>query len=147
MPIPDHVRDRATVSRARVKEQITLPNVTDAEVDAALASVDQAAVYDAQRATWTEQVWDRKSPINGVPAEHFLNRGDVPETGDVYLLLRNGQVVGFQPHEPEREGIIPIPRGRGLARAKEHADTIAADSAAAEVIERVRARLAENRKN
>lgn len=147
MPIPPHVAPRLKIDRARAKANVRaeLPDVTDAEVDAALATLNQDAIYDEQRAPWTVEVWDRVSPINGAPASHFLERGDVPDDGDVYLLVRDGAVVGFQPHEPEAEGIVTIPKGKGLERGKAHADVIAADNAAAEVLARVRAHIATKR--
>lgn len=146
MPAPAHVATRARVDRARAKNTIvaTAPDLagrSDAEIDAALAAVNQDAVYDEQRAAWTTQVWDRTSPINGVPAEHFLARDDVGPTGDIYLLIRDGQVVMFQPHEPGVAGIVRVPKGRGLTRGNSHADEIAADGAAAETTRRVIARL------
>ena len=94
------------------------------------------------------QVWDRKSPINGVPAEHFLARDDVDENGDddIYLLIQDGQVVGFQPHEPEVEGLVRIPKGQGKTRGGKHADQIAADHSAGEVLSQVRAKIEQSRK-
>lgn len=149
MPIPPHVAPRLKVDRARaataIRQDPALANATDAEVDAALATINQDAVYDEQRAGWTVEVWDRVSPINGVPAEHFHARGDVPAEGDVYLLKAGGKIVGFQPHEPDVEGIVAIPKGKGLERGNRHADVIAADRAAGEVLTRVRAHIAAKR--
>lgn len=147
MPIPAHVAPRLKVDRTRAKATVAadpdLGDVTDTEVDNALAAIDQDAIYDQQRAGLAAEVWDRVSPINGVPAKHFHDRGDVPDTGDVYLLrdTTTGAVVIFQPHEPETAGIIPVPVGQGLDRGKAHADNIAAGRAAVEVLARVRAKI------
>lgn len=146
MPIPAHVATRARVDRARARAALAgdpaAPmTATDAELDAALAGVDQDAVFDTERAPWTVRVWDRRSPVNGASADYLLSRGDVPPTGDVYLLERGGTVVGFQPHEPDRAGVVAIPAGQGPARGAAHADRIAADNAAAEVLRRVRAHI------
>ncbi len=151
MPIPAHVNDRK-LDRASTKRALTADRdnplaATDAELDTALATVNQDALYDAERAPWTAQVWDRTSPINGVPAQHFLDRDDVGDTGDIYLLLRDGQVVGFQPHDPGQPGHVRINKGAGKARGEKHADTIAADSAAAEVVRKVREHIAAKRAN
>lgn len=149
-PIPAHVGDRR-MDRAKIRRVFTTGpealSATDAEIDAALATVNQDAIYDAERSTWTTQVWDRKSPINGVPAQYFLDRVDVDEKGtdDIYLLLRDGQVVMFQPHEPDVQGLVRVPRGRGLARGNTHADVISADNASGEVVRRVREHIIANR--
>lgn len=139
MPIPTHVSPRLRVDRAKARAATAdaIPDATDAELDAALASIDQDALYDQERAGWTAEVWDRQSPINGVPAQHFLDRGDVPAEGDVYLVKQNGQVVMFQPHEPHVGGIVPVPVGKGLERGNLDADQIAADRTASEVARRV----------
>ena len=147
MPIPPHVTPRLKLDRANTKARLAadpqLANATNAEIDNALAAINQDAIYDAHRAKWTTQVWDRVSPINGVPAQHFLDREDVDENGDddIYLLLRDGVVVGFQPHEPEVSGLVRIPKGQGVARGNNHADNIAADTAAGDVLEQVKAKI------
>lgn len=146
MPIPAHVAPRLKLDRAKTKA--ALPSelaATDAEVDAALATINQDAVYDAARAKLVVEVWDRTSPINGVPAQYFIDRGDLPETGDVYLVKVDGQVVEYQPHEPEQAGLKPIPVGQGLTRGKGRADNRAADEAAGEVLRRVREHIVTSR--
>lgn len=141
MPLPPnaHRVDRATL-RTQLDPAV-VAGKTDAQLDAALATVDQDAVYDELRAGITVTLWDRVSPINGVPASHFHARDDVPAEGDVYLVSVDGAVVGFQPHEPELEGIVAIPRGQGLTRGKGHADTMAASRVPGVVLERVAAKL------
>lgn len=143
MPIPPHVAPRLRVDRARARAALAADPVapltaTDAQLDAALAAVDQDALFDTHRAAWTVRVWDRRSPVNGASAEYLLARDDVPATGDVFLLERDGVVVGFQPHEPDQAGLVPIPAGQGAARGATQADRFAADTAAVEVIRRVR---------
>lgn len=139
MPAPA----RAKPDLAALKTAPGMEGVPDAAIDAALASVDADAIFTAERAVWTTEVWDRKSPINGVPAQHFLDRDDVDEVGtdDIYLLIKDGAVVGFQPHEAGVSGMVRIPKGQGTAKAKAHADDIAADATAAEVSRQVREKI------
>lgn len=147
MAIPDHVNPRPQVTRGKAKPRLveSLPDVTDAEIDEALAAINPDQVYDELRSAWTVETWDRVSPINGVPAEHFLNRGDVPEQGDVYLLLHEGKVVGFQPHEPDQPGHTAMPTGTGQARGVRHADRIAVSGVENAVIAKARARIVSRR--
>ena len=148
MPIPPHVAPRLKLDRAKTKARLDPSlNATDAEVDAALATVDQDALYDQTRAKYVVEVWDRDSPINGVPAQHFKDRGDLPADGDVYLVkdAATGQVLEYQPHEPDVQGLVKIPKGQGLGRGKDRTDTRAADETAGEVLKRVRAHIVASR--
>lgn len=134
MPMPPHAAQRVKLDRAGVKKSLSLSspdiaNATDAELDAALATVDLNALYDQERPPWTTEVWDKTSPINDVPASEILKRPDVPANGDIYLLRENGVITVFQPHPPEVQGLEPIAKGRGMMMGREHADIIAAHRA------------------
>lgn len=141
MPMPEH----AKLNRSNIRDNI--PDATDSEIDGALASVDQDAIHDEERTHWSVEIWDRQSSINGVSADHFLNRDDVSEDGEIYLLKRDGNVVMFQPHEPGVAGLQRIPRGQGKRKGSAHADGIAANNAAGEVLRQVSDRIQANRGN
>lgn len=120
---------------------------TDDEVSVALATVDQEALAEVERARWTIAIWDRVSPINGIPAQTVLtSRSDIPQgAGDIYLLIRDGQVVYFQPHVPGSEGHEGIRAGEGIATAELHLAQIVSDVVAAEVVSRVAAQIEQAR--
>lgn len=149
--LPDHVADRLPNKEA-LSEQLTtdttIPGeVTVAEVETAIAEVDVAQAYADESAAWEVEVWDRTSPINGVPAEDVLaRRDDIPEKGDV-VLIRNaeGDVVMFQPHDPEQEGFVAIPKGKGEARGGEMAEEIVTSRVAEHVREHVANKIRQDR--
>ena len=88
------------------------PDATDADIASAFEAIDTAALTAAEELLWTHEVWNRKTPINGVPAEDVLaQRDDIPATGDVVLVKRDGNIVMFQPHDPDQAGIVPIVDG------------------------------------
>src|SRR4051812_46706044 len=91
------------ITREKLRELHVADLLTDDQLDAVLATIDQDAVAETARARWSWEVWDRTSPVNDTPAEHFLGRDDVGDSA-VYLLLRDGTVVFFQPHTPHVEG-------------------------------------------
>lgn len=115
---------REDVKRMAEEEERAVPS--DAELDAALGRIDQQAIEDEERARWTIEIWDRKSPINGVPAETFFERHVVPEDGDVYVMRRDDGCTVFQPHEPHVSGFVPIPKGKGQERAEQERNRMAA---------------------
>lgn len=90
------------------------------DAEAALQSVDRSAVEREVQARYRVELWDRKSPINGVPAETVLKRPDVPPEGDIYLIYIDGALRFFQPHDPDQGGMNPIPQGQGLEVGQRH---------------------------
>lgn len=102
------------LKRADAKARIKDPNdgkhkrgkdgreVSDDEVDTALAAVDQQGIIDAAHSDTETVIWDRTSPINGVEASKvFAGRNDIG-AGEVYLVMRksDGRVIQFQPFKP-----------------------------------------------
>lgn len=134
-------------AKKRLDSNPELNDLTDEEVDAALVEIDQEAIYNDERASLVTEVWDRVSAINGVPAEHFLNREDVDEAGanDIYLIKKDGQVIVFQPHDPNAQGFTKIKKGQGLGFAKDHADVYAERIANDRTIKELTEKIKQNR--
>ena len=75
-------------------------------------------MHAAEAPLWTHEIWDRTSPINGTPAADVLaKRNDIPETGDVVLVKRDGGIVFFQPHDATQPGFAPIADGAAVGAA------------------------------
>lgn len=90
-----------------------------------LNGIDIAAIRAIIKSDWSYQIWDRVSPINGVPASEVLaKRTDIPANGDVYLVLNQGAVVIFQPHSPDDEGHVAMTGGTASAFASKHMDDL-----------------------
>jgi hypothetical protein len=90
----------------------THPQATDEEIEAAFESIDTDALTAAETSRWTHEIWDRTTPINGVPAADVLaKRNDIPATSDVVIVKHDGQLVMFQPHDPSQPGFAPITDG------------------------------------
>jgi hypothetical protein len=87
----------------------------------------QHAAFDEHHANYKTEIWDRKSPINGVPAEHWLGRDDVRD-GEVYLIhyADDSGTLIFQPHHPN--GAV-MTKETVQATADRHHEDVAADRA------------------
>ncbi|MCL6479375.1 MAG: hypothetical protein K6T65_13365 [Peptococcaceae bacterium] len=96
-----------------------------AEIEAALATIDQEAIRNQERSRYRVEIWDRVSPINGIPAERILQRADVPEEGEIYLLYVDDQLRYLQPHDPFQAGILPMSNEDVLSIANRHIDELA----------------------
>ena len=90
------------------------------DVKAALAQIDQDAIFRAHRARVVEQIWDGVTPINGVPAEEMKRLHQIGDSDGAYTIAVDGRIIVFQP-------VHGVKDAAELARrAQEHADQIAA---------------------
>jgi len=100
---------------AKTATRLTLPDATDEQIQAAFDAIDQDALHAAEAPRWTHEIWDRTSPVNGTPAVDVLDqRNDIPATGDVVIVKRDGVIVFFQPHDAEQPGFAPIVDGAAV---------------------------------
>lgn len=113
-------------------------NVTLAQVEAALAAKDVASRAAAKAARYRVEVWDKQSPINGMPADQVLAaRTDIPQGGEVYLIYIDGQLTYFQPHPPDEAGARAMMRDEALQIGRAHMQRMAEGEAEAEIIREV----------
>ena len=124
---------------------IAIKGKTAQEIAAALAQVGQSAILAEVNAELSWEVWDRKTPINGVPAEEVLKRFDIPLIGEIYLIKASGQVLYFQPHDPVASGLVAITKDGLKMTADRHVAKIAEGMADNETMRRVISLLAEKR--
>lgn len=114
---------------------------TLAEIDTVLSSIDQQAVFNEQKARFRIEVWDKVSPINGIPAEKILAREDVPPGGEIYLVYQDGKLQWLQPHDPFQAGLVPLAKDNVMAVADQHVSQIATQRADEKVFELVLEKL------
>ena len=111
---------------------------TLADVDAALAKRDINAYKEKHKQRYRIEIWDKKSPINGVPAEKiFSSRTDIPEGGEVYLIYIDGQLRLFQPHPPFEGGMRAMGPDEVRSIAEQHVDRMAEADAEDEIVREV----------
>lgn len=130
------VRPEHVIEAARMRGR-PIPEPTVQQAQQALATVDVNALVAEEESKLVYEVWDKKSPINGVPAEYFLNRFDVDPSSEIYIVkdAETGNVVYFQPHEPEVAGHVRMTKATVHAVAQNHRRKIATERANARAIE------------
>ena len=99
------------------------------EIENALNTIDQNAIFQEERAKFTVEIWDKVSPINGIPAEKIIARDDVPDDGEIYLVYVDGQLRFLQPHDPFQAGIVAMTKETVEQIANQHVDQLAWQSA------------------
>jgi hypothetical protein len=80
-----------------------------------LAGYDYPALREAERVNYRIELYDKASPINGVPAEIILK--DAPAGGEVYLIYMHNRLVYLQTHDPEEIGFVAMTEERALEAA------------------------------
>lgn len=116
-------------------------NKTLTEINAALAQVDQQAIFNQERNRFKIEVWDKVTSINGVPAEKIIAREDILDNGEIYLLYVDGQLRYLQPHDPFQAGIVPMTAENVVQIANQHADQLAWQATDEKIFEMVLEKL------
>lgn len=97
-----------------------------------IVQTDMAALCAKHAARIEWAIWDKETPINSVPAETILARGDYAG-GEIYLIWIDGQLSVLQPHHPDVNAPVEADEAHEVAAL--HAAAIATDFAVGELIE------------
>lgn len=110
-------------------------NKTLADVNEAIAKRDiNTRIAERITQKYRVELWDKVSPINGVPAERVLaSYKDIRPDGEVYLIYVNGRLTYFQPHPPGEAGMRPMSRDEALSIADEHITLLATEEVEEEI--------------
>ncbi|MCL2310910.1 MAG: hypothetical protein FWC41_00265 [Firmicutes bacterium] len=73
---------------------------------------------------YTYEIWDKKTSINGVPADKVLQQFNDVGRGYVYLILFNDQVISIQPHDPYKSGFIAMTKTTAIKHAQKQVDDL-----------------------
>jgi len=114
-----------------------VPTIKPSEVKNILNTIDVDSIYNEIRSKYTYKIWDKRSPINGVPASRILGRGDFINADVVYLVYRDGVLMYVQPTNPFEAGHKPISKDEVDSIANKHIDMIAESEAFNIVVEKV----------
>lgn len=107
------------------------------EIETVLTQIDQQAIFEQERSRFKIEVWDKISPINGVPAEKIIARDDVPDDGEIYLIYVDGRLLFLQPHDPFQAGIVAMTTENVMQIANQHVDQLAWQAADEKIFEMV----------
>jgi len=110
---------------------------TMAEIEAALDTIEQQAIFNEERSRITVEVWDKVSPINGVDPATVKTSLNVPEGGEVYMLYIDGNLSILQPYDPFQAGIVPMTADNVLTIANQYADQLAWQFADEKIFDRL----------
>ncbi len=127
------------VNAAREKG-IAISEETKTSIQLELGKIDQNIIQLEEENKLTYEIWDKVSPVNGVPAEKLLSRSDVDVNSEIYLIkdANTGKVLYFQPHAPGEIGFVRMKtKAEAESAAKKHRFLLAEARANARIIKEV----------
>lgn len=104
------------------KEMEYVPNLDGVTLEMAVANFDADKARAEIGDVVVGEIWDRKSPINGVSAEDVMEIHEIGETGSVFIVREGDQVIQLQPHDPDEPGFVEMNGSRSKSLAKKAAE-------------------------
>lgn len=98
--------------------------IDGAKLEMAVANFDDAKVRKGLEKKIVGETWDRKSPINGVPADKVAEIHDLSDTGSIYIVREGDQVTQFQYHDPDEPGYVEMNGSRSKSLANKAAQEL-----------------------
>lgn len=91
--------------------------ISEEDIDKALKT-NREEIINSIKDRYTYEIWDNKSPINGVNAEDIINSRSY-KIGKAYLVYIDGDLVFFQDHNPEENGYEKMTKAEAERFAKQ----------------------------
>ena len=91
--------------------------ISEKDIDEALKT-DREEIINSVKDRYTYEIWDNKSPINGISAEDIINSRGY-KIGKAYLVYIDGDLVFFQDHNPEKSGYEKMTKAEAERFAKQ----------------------------
>lgn len=86
-------------------------NISLEEINEIISKIDIDNIKEDLKKSYKLEIWDKKSPINGVEAEIVL-KSKPYEIGSVYLIYVNDKLVYLQDHKPNERGYVKMTKNQ-----------------------------------
>lgn len=86
-------------------------NISLEEINEIISKIDTDSMKEDLKKSYKLEIWDKKSPINGVEAEIVL-KSKPYEIGSVYLIYVNDKLVYLQDHNPNEGGYVKMTKAQ-----------------------------------
>ena len=86
-------------------------NISLEEINEIISKIDIDNIKEDLKKSYKLEIWDKKSPINGVEAEIVL-KSKPYEIGSVYLIYVNNKLVYLQDHKPNERGYVKMTKNQ-----------------------------------
>lgn len=86
-------------------------NISLEKINEIISKIDIDNIKEDLKKSYKLEIWDKKSPINGVEAEIVL-KSKPYEIGSVYLIYVNDKLVYLQDHNPNERGYVKMTKNQ-----------------------------------
>ena len=86
-------------------------NISLEKINEIISKIDIDNIKEDLKKSYKLEIWDKKSPINGVEAEIVL-KSKPYEIGSVYLIYVNDKLVHLQDHNPNERGYVKMTKNQ-----------------------------------
>ena len=93
-------------------------NISLEEINEIISKIDIDNIKEDLKKSYKLEIWDKKSPINGVEAEIVL-KSKPYEIGSVYLIYVNDKLVYLQDHNPNENGYVKMTKAQAETLGKQ----------------------------
>ena len=118
-------------------------DVTENEIKKLLKKEEREKIAEIQRARFSYEIWDKKSPINNVPAKDIIESRNY-DIGQAYLIYIDGKIIYFQDHNPNKNGYIKMTKKEAIEIAESLIDKKIEESVDRIILENIKKELVKN---
>lgn len=93
-------------------------NISLEELNEIISKIDIESIKEDLSKSYRLEIWDKKSPINGIKAETVLKSKSYT-IGNVYLIYINDKLVYLQDHNPNESGYVKMTKAQAETLGKQ----------------------------
>lgn len=98
--------------------QLSNGNSSIGEIEDLINKQDREQIENEQKSRFSYEIWDKKSPIKGIPATKIKSSIN-HDFKQVYLIYIDNKLVYFQDHKPNESGYISMTKSEAEKEAQE----------------------------
>lgn len=111
------------INQKEILEYIESKNIKSSidEINSIIEKQNRDSIKNTQRNRFRYEIWDKKSPINGIDAKEIIkSRGYTIDKA--YIIYIDENLVYFQDHNPNESGYVKMNKTQATKLAEEFID-------------------------
>lgn len=108
------------ISQKEILEYIESKNIKSSinEINSMIEKQNRASIEKIQKNRFRYEIWDKKSPINGIDAKEIIKSREYT-IDKAYIIYIDEKLVYFQDHNPNESGYVKMNKTQATKLAEE----------------------------